>query len=517
MFRSRSSFSVLIILLCMFGGQARAELRLPSILGDHMVLQQQAEVAIWGWAKPGEDVTVLVSSKSYTATADPDGAWRVVFEPMAATFEPLQIVVQSSSGERLTIKDVLVGEVWLCAGQSNMDFKVAHSENREDAVANADLPGLRVFSVNQERSAEPRVDVEGQWKQSDSKSVLMFTAVGYYFGRELHRELNVPVGLIHDAWGGTRIEAWTPLQAFENNPVLHEDMEVIRADNQRYELAKKEAVNQIESWLKVAREAIENEAAIPAPPDWPTSALTEKNKPTSVYNAMVHPITPYAIRGVAWYQGESNNGDGPIYRDRMQSLIQSWRAMWQNPDMPFYYVQIAPYKYGGSLHPAYALPWMWEAQRQILEIHNTGMVVTTDVAEVDNLHPPRKLEVGRRLSLWALSHTYGRKDIVCCGPIYSGYRIDGDSIRVTFKHAAGLTSSDGKPLSWFTIAGEDMRFVDADARVDGDSVIVRSSEVKHPVAVRFGWDQIAQPNLVNAAGLPAICFRTDTLPYSQHE
>ncbi|MEZ6191445.1 MAG: sialate O-acetylesterase [Phycisphaerales bacterium] len=509
--------ALVFIIVCITTSRLHADLRLPAILSDHMVLQQQAKVAIWGWADPGERVTVSISKQSHETKTDTGGRWRVILEPMPATDKPQTLAVSTATGESITIKDVLVGEVWLCAGQSNMDFKVTYSENREEAVANADLPTVRVFGVNQVRSAEPQDNLDGQWKRSDAASVLSFTAVGYYFGRELNRELDVPIGLIHDAWGGTRIEAWMPLIAFETNPILRDDLNVIRADNRAFAEAKKEAVSRMASWLEDANKAISTGSDIPAPPAWPTSKLAEKNKPTSIYNAMLNPLTPFTIRGVTWYQGESNNGDGQIYRDRMESMILSWRQLWDNPDLPFYYVQIAPYKYGGSLHPADALPWMWEAQRQILKMPNTGMAVITDISDTDNLHPRNKLEVGKRLAYWALARTYGRDDVACSGPLYRDCTIVGDSIRIVFDYADGLASRDGEPLNWFAIAGEDRRFVEAYAEIDGNSVVVHSAEVARPVAVRFAWEQTAQPNLVNGAGLPASSFRTDAWPYEKQE
>ncbi len=465
---------------------APTALQLPSVFGDNMVLQQQQPVPIWGWSRPGTEVTVKFAGQVRHARAGADGRWETSLGLLPASSQPADLVIEA--GETRTLTNILVGEVWLCSGQSNMEKPIGKQPgqrpcfNYEQELAAADFPEIRLFKAHTALSAVPEKDVTkaSGWQLCNSNSLdaIKFSAAGYFFGREIHNRLKVPVGLVESTWGGTRIEPWTPPLGFE---------------------------------------LVHSLAGLATP-------LSATNKlvntmPTVIYNAMIAPLVHFAMRGVLWYQGESNCmlpvSDGAIYTDKMEALISSWRQLWGEGDFPFYYVQIAPFKYfsGKKQYAASpgALPEFWEAQTRALRIKNTGMIVTTDLADdVKDIHPRDKQDVGKRLALVALNKTYGHKDLVCSGPSFKKMKIQ-DGQAVLFFHDAdgGLVSKDGQPLTWFTIAGPDGKFVPADAAITNGTVVVSSPAVPQPVAVRFAWSEIAQPNLFNGAGWPAVPFRTD--------
>lgn len=316
------------------------------------------------------------------------------------------------------------------------------------------------------------------------------------------------------AWGGTRIEPWTPPAGFAPIPKLRKIVEDVERLKRQYRQALPATLDAIDEWSAATRKALaRGDAGLPEMPSWPRHPLDSSTQPTGLYNGMIHPLVPLAIRGVIWYQGEANvyAGDGIIYRDKMQALISGWREAWGQGDFPFYYVQLAPFNYARDrdIKP-HQLPAIWEAQAAALSIPNTGMVVTTDIGDLQRIHPKKKKQVGKRLALWALAKTYGREDLVYFGPLYKSMTTEDGRIRIGFEHVGGgLASRDGKPLTWFEIAGADRRFVEAQARIVGDTVEVWSEQVARPVAVRFGWDMTAQPNLMNKEGLPAAPFRTD--------
>jgi sialate O-acetylesterase len=402
---------------------------------------------------------------------------------------------------------VLVGEVWLCSGQSNMQFSVSSVSHARKELQQANHPHIRLFTVPMRPAGEPANDVSGTWTVCTPKTVPGFAAVGYFFGRELHDQLDVPVGLINSSWGGTRIEPWTPPVGFSDVPALASILTGIGEAHAAYAKTTAAALPHYAEWLAIAEQAKSKGETIPSPPEWPASPLGNNYAPTGLYNGMIHPLVPFAIRGAIWYQGESNNGEGMLYFEKMKALIDGWRSVWHEGDFPFLYVQLAPYNYGGG-NPT-ALARIWEAQTAALAIPDTGMAVTNDVGNVKDIHPKDKQDVGKRLALWALAKTYG-KQIVYSGPLYKSMNIDGSKIRVKFDHVGGgLVARNGKPLDWFQIAGEDKKFVDAEATIDGDSVVVSSPKVEKPVAVRFAFDQVAEPNLQNVEGLPASAFRTD--------
>lgn len=498
-----------LALLISLGGVIRtsvADVRLPHIFGDHMVLQRDKPVRIWGSADPGEKVTVTIGKEHGEATADEHRKWTLEV-PAVSAKTPIEVTVAGKN--TIVLHDVLIGEVWICSGQSNMQMNVASSSHARKEIEQANHPEIRLFTVPMRPAGEPADDVNGAWTVCTSKSIPSFTAVGYFFGRYLHEQLEVPVGLVNSSWGGTRIEPWTPPVGFREVPALASILTDIEKAKAAYAETTAAALPHYAGWLTIAQKAKENHEKIPAPPEWPTNPLANNYAPTGLYNGMIHPLVPFAIRGAIWYQGESNNGEGMLYYEKMKALIGGWRSVWHEGDFSFLYVQLAPYRYGTG-NPT-ALARIWEAQTAALAIPDTGMAVTNDIGNVKDIHPKDKQDVGKRLALWALAKTYG-KQIVYSGPLYidNSMKIDGSKIRVKFDHVGGgLVARNSKPLDWFKIAGDDKKFVDAEATIDGDSVIVSSPKVEKPVAVRFAFDQVAEPNLQNVEGLPASAFRTD--------
>ena len=500
-----------LTLLAGLTGSSRADVRLPHIFGDHMVLQREKPVRVWGWADTGEKVTVTIESEHAEATSDEHGAWKVELPPVSAKSA---IEVKVAGKNTIVLHDVLVGEVWVCSGQSNMQMTVSSSNNARKEIKEANHPEIRLFTVPMRPAGDPAEDVTAAWTACSSKTVPNFTAVGYFFGRDLHEQLGVPIGLINSSWGGTRIEPWTPIVGFRDVPELKGILGDIEKARAEFAKATAAALPRYAEWLSRAEKAKENHEYIPSPPEWPVSPLSTNYTPTGLYNGMIHPLVPFAIRGALWYQGESNLGDGMLYLQKMKALIDGWRSVWNEGDFPFLFVQLAPYRYG-TANPT-LLPKLWEAQTAALSIPDTGMAVTIDVGNPTDIHPKDKQDVGKRLALWALAKTYG-KQIVYSGPLYKSMSIDGSKVRVKFEHVGGgLVARDNKPLNWFQVAGEDKKFVDADATIDGDSVVVSSSKVPKPVVVRFAWDQVADPNLQNVEGLPAAAFNTESVPAEKH-
>ena len=493
-----------------------ADVRLPNIFADHMVLQQGQPIPVWGWADPGEKVRVTLGDEQIVAKAGPDGCWSVKL-PARKASTGLTLIAAGTIA--VTLRNVAVGEVWFCSGQSNMDWQVRNSERAEEAIARANYPHLRLFKVRHQASALPKRDCSGSWEVCTPETVPEFSAVGFYFGERLHRELKVPVGLIKSAWGGTRIEPWTPREAYAGKEAFEKQHSTAEKASQGFgEALANYDLSLVETWLAAARKAVAERTAVPKFPALPKHDLYQRGHPRNLsvlYNAMVRPVVPYGIRGAIWYQGESNRGDGMLYYDRMKALIESWREAWgqgarstgSGQAFPFYYVQLAPC--AGFYGPT-DLPKLWEAQARALTIPKTGMAVTTDIATVDNIHPPNKSDVGHRLARWALTNDYGHKGIAVSGPIYKSMQVQGSEITVSFDHTVGgLASLDGKPLTDFMLAGEDQQFYNAEARIAGPTVVVSSPEVPQPVHVRFGWNQTAEPNFGNGAKLPASPFRSD--------
>jgi sialate O-acetylesterase len=471
-----------------FAVAARGEVTLPHVFSSNMVLQRDRPVPVWGWAQPGEKVTVEFGQQEKWATADASGAWSVRLGALAASADPANLTIAGSN--RLVLTNVLVGEVWLCSGQSNMEKPIGEQRSQKptrnwqaELQSGDQFPLIRLFKVEKKMSPEPLRDVTGAWSACSSNALerMKFSAVAYFFARDVQREIRVPIGLIESAWGGTRIEPWTPPAGFAAVPKVAHLLQPLDA-NQKL----------------------------------------SNTVPAVLYNGMIAPLVPFAFRGALWYQGESNcmdQPDGMIYADKMEALIRGWRTVWGQGDFPFYYVQLAPYHYYYERQPPRvprpdALPEIWEAQTAALRVKDTGMVVITDLVEdLKDIHPTQKLEVGQRLARLALARTYGKQALEWSGPTYRKLSIKGSQAVVSFSHAeGGLVSKNGQAPTWFTVAGADGEFVPADAVIQDDTVVVSSSAVPAPAAVRFAWHEAAQPNLFNRAGLPAAPFRTDAPP-----
>lgn len=504
-----------VSLLLLSSLAAQAAVKLPHVFGDHMVLQRDQPVPVWGWATPGEKVTVEFAGQSKAATADAEGRWRVSLDALAASAEPRKLVV--TGGGAVTVEDVLVGEVWLCSGQSNMEFTTGGSHEAKTDVPAADVPQIRHFGVPKLTAASPQQDVNASWKVCSPATVGGFTAVGYFFALEIHRKLNVPVGLLHSSWGGTRIEPWTTPEGFALAPSLADLRKRVEASDPGADARKAKLrvlITSTESWLEKARQSLMGSGVVEPLPTFPTELATTRGSgdPCALYNAMIAPLVPFGLRGALWYQGESNHGEGRLYTDKTLALVEGWRKIWGQGSFPFYFVQIAPYQYGEE--DPNVLPVFWEAQAAVLDaVRNTGMAVIYDVGNTADIHPRNKKDVGLRLARQALAKTYGKADTIWSGPVFKSLKPEGGRLRVTFDHAhGGLKTRDGKAPSHFEIIGPDTDFVPAEAVIEGDSVVLSSARCPAPSAVRFGWHKVAEPNLANGEGLPAVQFRAGQVP-----
>lgn len=651
---------VLLLLMFALAGSVRAEVRLPAIISDNMVVQRGVKVRIWGNADPREKVTVIFEKTSLHTVGDTNGRWEVWLPPLKAG-GPFELKIKGANV--LTVKNILVGEVWLCSGQSNMEWPLVNTLDGAEAVKEANYPQIRLFTAAKQTSASPLTDLEGRWVVTTPDEAAHFSAVGYFFGRELHQQLQVPVGLIDSSWGGTPAEAWTSYEALVSVPALRPILDRYRSSLNALPITKETYVRALAQWeeknlhvdpgnkgeaegyadpatstaewrkidlpaqietagllidgaiwfrrvvdvpeswsgkdlvlnlapiddhdityfngtkigstgretpdsymvprryvvpgslvhsgpnviaLRVFDSAGEGgfsrggamsirptgngvsdvislrgtwdykvELALePRRPDWSTRpeavGVSNQNNPSVLYNAMIAPLVPFAIRGVIWYQGESNAGRAFQYRRLFPAMIRDWRKAWRR-DFPFYFVQL-PNWCERKADPSES-DWaeLREAQLMTLREPETGMAVAIDIGNENDLHPRNKLDVGRRLAAWALAKTYGRSVIVS-GPLFDRFSIEGNKVLIRFKHAAGLKTIDGGPVKGFAIAGADRRFVWAEARIQGDTVIVSNPSVPRPVAVRYGWADNPIVNLSNKSGLPASPFRTDDWP-----
>ncbi|MDP9050061.1 MAG: sialate O-acetylesterase [Acidobacteriota bacterium] len=508
-FKIRLLVAALCATLCL-AATASAAVKPSDLFSDHMVLQSGMSVPIWGTADPAEKVTVTLSGQTKSATADASGKWMVRLLKLKAG-GPFEMTISGSAGEApLVVKDVLVGEVWLGSGQSNMQFTVskAHASyagmlDEDKEIAAANYPQLRMFITKPSMTYTPQTDVAGVWQVCTPAVVGDWSAVGYLFGRNLNMALKVPVGILLSAYGASTAEAWIPREALVADPLLKPMVDKLDA---RYSYWKdhpggNDAGAPPEPMMLNAR--LPKPGAPPVPLRDPSH---NQHQPTVNYNAMINPLVPYAIRGAIWYQGESIGG-GPQglmnYGHVMETLVTTWRKLWGEGNFPFFEVQLPALKNVSNN------PLVREQQAKVLSLPNTGMAVTVDVGDPANVHPKNKEPVGYRLELLALAKAYGDKSMEFSGPMYASSKVDGSAMRVMFTHAAGLMAKD-PPLKWFQIAGADQNFVDADAKIEGDSVVVSSAAVPNPVAVRYAWDNYpSTANLYNASGLPAAPFRTD--------
>lgn len=479
-------------LLCLATVAARAAVQPHGLFTPGAVLQQGMEVPVWGTADEGEKVTVEFQGQQVSTIAK-DGRWMVKLKALKPG-GPFVLKINE-----LEIKDVLVGEVWLCSGQSNMEWTLNNVSNSLATIKEANDPLLRVITIRANFQAEPQRDVTAAWKDCNPVHAPAFTAVGYFFGRDLRQALKVPVGLIHSSVGGTPAQAWTSPAALRAGG-FHAFFDAQEKALSNYVAATEKYKATLEQWeadVAQAKAAGVPEPKKPAPPVNPGA----NRGPGCLYNGMIAPLVPYAMRGVIWYQGESNAGNAPLYQKLFPALIKDWRTAWGLGDFPFLFVQIAPYNgIGPDIREVQLLVW----QRTT----NTAMAVITDCGSPTDIHPRHKEPVGQRLALAARAVAYGEK-LEYSGPIYESMKVDGDTIVLNFQHTgSGLVAKDGE-LKGFTIAGNDRRFTNATARIDGRQVIVSSATVTNPVAVRYGWANTPDVNLYNQEGLPASPFRTD--------
>jgi sialate O-acetylesterase len=498
-----------VLWLTSLGVQA-AELKVAAVFSDHMVLQREKAVPVWGWADAGTTVTVEFAGQKKTATADANGKWLVKLDPLEACAEPRELKVGN-----IVIHDVLVGEVWLGSGQSNMAMTVNRAKDFEKEKAASTLPLVRMFKEDSKAAATAQADGAGKWTVCSPDTVGGFSATLFFFGRELHRELKIPVGLINSSVGGTPIESWIAPEAQAQSAELKEFFATqTKAKEPADEAALKAGYEkQVARWKVLAAKAKKEGKAAPRKPKDPVETLKRKGNVGGLFNGKIAPLIPYALRGAVWYQGEANShpGKGPFYQYHLPLLVTDWRARW-GEEFPFAWAQLPNFGRSGE-----GWPLVREAMLKTLRLPKTGMAITIDIGEEKDIHPKNKQEVGRRLSLWALGTVYGQKVPATSGPLPAGHEIRGNEVSVSFKHTeGGLVTKDGE-LKGFVIAGEDKQWKPAHAKIAGDKVLVTSAEVAKPVAVRYAWAANPVCNLYNGAGLPASPFRTDAWPVDDSE
>lgn len=467
---------------------SNADIRMPYIFGDNMVLQRDMELPLWGWADAGEEVNLEFAGQKVNTITAQDGSWLLRLKSMSANKIPQDMIVEGKN--RLELKNILIGDVWLCSGQSNMDYGIGRSLSKEEIVRQENLL-IRQFRVERDFSLLPKKELlKSDWTCVGPGTVKRYTAVGYYFAREIVSSTDVPVGLLTSARGATRIDTWIAEEGFRKITGINSGSD--GTDTQK---------------------SVEN-------------GEEEKDiqKASRLFNAMINPLIPFGIKGVLWYQGESNTEDSDLYLQKMQALVSGWRELWKQGDFPFYYVQLANCRAANTENPAGGDGWARirdDQLKALSSVSNSGMAVAIDIGEGKNIHPRNKLDVGRRLAAWALAKDY-KKDLIHSGPIYKEVKIEGNKIRVFFDYAENglmtgikdgtepVRTAEGGKLKWFAIAGEDRKWYWADAVIDGSTVLVSSEKISYPVAVRYAFS--ANPegaNLYNKEGFPASPFRTD--------
>jgi sialate O-acetylesterase len=495
---------------------AMADIRLPSIISDNMIIQENANVPIWGRANAGEQITVSILTQKHTTSADANGQWRVVLKPLVSK-TPLEMEVQGKN--TIKVKQILVGEVWLASGQSNMHLSLPAALNGPEEVKNAKYPEMRFFMVSPIAADKPAADCNGRWLVCSPEVAGNFSAVAYFFACDLYKELNCPIGIIAAPCGGSFIEAWMSEKALQSTPDYAVIMNRYGAEVKKYNELTAQYQQKLEQWQKEKNAEVNSNQPIQPKPELPIEITAmPRNSPSRLFNAMIHPLIPYAIKGVIWYQGESNALAGRSYQygRLFPAMLNDWRSCW-GYDFPFYSVQLTsfannPWQSDDSNNPDWAE--MREIQLKMSLLKNSGMVVTVDIGEANNIHPTNKQEVGRRLALIALAKDYG-KHIVYAGPVFDSMKIKGNAIILTFTHADGGLVMKGKQLEEFVICGSDWKFVKAKAQIiDRNHVAVYNDQIEKPIAVRYGWRRCpVNCNLYNSDGLPASPFRTDHQPY----
>ncbi|HVS72838.1 MAG TPA: sialate O-acetylesterase [Phycisphaerae bacterium] len=503
------------ISLLLLGAAARADVHPNALFSDHAVLQQAMDIPVWGTADPGESVTVTLNKDSQTATADNDGKWlvRLPAQKAAGLDAPATTLTIKGKNE-ITINDVLIGEVWLASGQSNMEFTVSKKVksfagmlNEDEVIAKADFPKIRMFTVKQAKSRTPLTTLSGAWEVCSPKTVPAFSAVGYLFARDLQRDIHQPVGIINTSYGAATAEAWASREALAADPRLKRYLDTFDSNLAAFD--KNPQVTLGELPPEFPKPTPINKKRQP-----PTARLgnpvNDQHEATVLFNGQLNPIIPYAIKGAIWYQGESLTGGKTglnTFGHLTSALITDWRTRWHEGDFPFLIVQI-PGQQDISNNPL-----VREQQNQVLQLKNTGIACIIDTGEAKNVHPKNKEPVGERLDRLALALAYGQK-IETSGPVFDSLTIDGNKAIVKFTHTDGQLVAKGGPLKWFQVAGADQKFHDAVAEINGDTVVLTSPDVPAPVAVRYAWDNFPDgANLFNKDNLPASPFRTDTWDY----
>ena len=505
-----------------------AELRLPAIIGDNMVLQQKQANPIWGWDTPGTEVTVKFAGQTKTAKANDQGKWTVKLDSVPANAKPATLSIQGTTAKEL--KNVLVGEVWICSGQSNMGFTVDRTWTADLDTAQAKYPLIRLISVPQVGTQEIQDDFQGQWEECSPATVGSFSAVGYHYGRVLHEMLGVPVGLIDNAWGGSAAEAWVKRDLLEKDARFKDIIERWQKTESTFtqeDFDKQVAAHQAkaEAWAVARKEAIK--AGKPLPPPLsrpPQNPMKGQHRPGNLYAGVLHPTIGYGIKGVIWYQGESNSSRAKEYRDLFPFMIQHWRNEWKQGDFPFYWVQLADFKAYVTAPGDSEWAELREAQTLTMsKLRNTGECVITDLGEANDIHPKNKRDVAERLARWALVKDYGFK-LPYRSPTFKDVKFEDGKALLTFDHAeSGLRVVDVDEVRGFAICGEDRQWVAADAVIlpdnkqsprtpRGNQIAVSSKQVAKPVAVRFAWADNPVANVYSAEGLPVNPFRTDDFP-----
>jgi sialate O-acetylesterase len=477
---------------------ARADVKVPAIFGSHMVLQRDQANRVWGWADVGEKVTVSIAGQSHEATAGGDGKWQVTLKPLSAG-GPHSLVVEGKN--KLELTDVLVGEVWVCAGQSNMEWSIRSSNDADLEAAAANFPNIRFITVPKNGTQEVQTDFKGEWSVCSPSTVGDFSAVGYFFGRQLSQTLGVPVGLVDNAWGGSACEAWVRRDLLAADPKYKGLMA-------RWADIEATAGKRFADW-KVAAEKAKAEGKNP-PPN-PMGQLTGNSRPANIYNGHIKPIVGFGIRGAIWYQGESNASRAYQYRDLFPLMIQSWRDEWAQGDFPFYWVQLADFKVEKSEPGDSDWAELREAQTMAAaKLKNSGQAVIIDIGEGKDIHPKNKQDVAKRLARLALAQTYGVEGIAARSPQYKSMETQGNKIVLSFDHVVGgWRPFDVAEPRGFAIAGADKKWVWAKAKIVGDKLEVWADGVAEPVAVRYAWADNPVCNMFSSVGLPLTPFRTD--------
>ncbi|MGE9266900.1 MAG: sialate O-acetylesterase [Verrucomicrobiales bacterium] len=496
-------------------GSSLAALEMPDFFANGMVLQQETGAPVWGWTDPGAAVTVSFAGQELSTKADDKGAWKVNFKGLKAS-EQAQVMTVKAGDESKEIGNVLVGEVWLASGQSNMEWIVQNTNDKDEANKLED-DALRVYVSKNIAIAEPQQNFPGAWKATKPGQTLYFTAVGFQFARQLRAELGVPVGIIECAWGGKSVQSFTSGEALETLPIGKQLMEqrnkaIAEFDPSEFEAKiqamKENHAKQVAEWKKTKK------GNKPRGPRYPSRPATSPNLASNNFNGMIAPLVGYGIRGALWYQGESNaNGyTAPHYAELQATMVKDWRQRWGH-DFSFYYVQLANYRKPTD-KPGVPSNWaeVQDEQREMLDLlDGVGMAVINDIGEANDIHPRNKKDVGQRLARWALHHDYGKKDIVVSGPLYDSVEFARGQAVVRFKHAKGLKTRDGQPLKRVEIAGQDGQWHWAEAKIEGETLVASSEAVKEPVKVRYAWaDNPEGATLVNGEGLPASCFSSES-------